>query len=359
MRTEIILPLPKSYNELIRLPLNEIISITNAECEGEVPDYVKGISKIDQSLPGSLTFLSNSKYIDYINQTEAAVILVNKEFGLNAPDGKTLLHVEDAYLSFCDVLNVYFADSNQREGIASSSRIHKNTQIGEDVFIGEHVVIEENVTVGDGAKIYSGSYIGKNSHVGKDTILYANVSVYHESRIGDKCIIHSGTVIGADGFGHAPKKDGSYVKIPQLGNVVIKDHVEIGANCCIDRATLGSTVIHEGVKLDNLIQVAHNAEIGAHTVIASQTGVSGSTSIGPNCMIGGQVGFAGHIKVAAGSKIAAQSGLAKSVEEEGQEWFGSPILPKKEAFRNLLYINKLSDLFQRVKKLEKQQKSEE
>jgi UDP-3-O-[3-hydroxymyristoyl] glucosamine N-acyltransferase len=344
---------------LIRLPLKEIISITQAECEGEAPEFVQGISKIDQALPGSLTFLSNTKYVDYIQTTDASIILVNKEFNLSPPKGKTLLHVEDAYLAFCSVLNVYFTDSNDRSGIDPTAHIGKSAQVGTDVYIGPNVVIEDHAEIQNGAKIYSGTYIGKNSVIGKDTTLYANVTVYHDSKIGNRCIIHSGTVIGADGFGHAPKKDGTYVKIPQLGNVIIKNDVEIGANSCIDRATLGSTVIHEGVKLDNLIQVAHNAEIGAHTVIASQTGVSGSTSIGAHCMIGGQVGFAGHIKVAAGSKIAAQSGLAKSVEQEGQEWFGSPIVPKKEAFRNLLYINKLSELFQRVKKLEKQQNKEE
>lgn len=322
--------------------------------EGNTRDWIHGISKIDQGVPETLTFVANPKYVDYIHSTAADVILINREQQIPDPTDKTFIRVDDAYLSFCQVLNKFFNPAQHKTGIHPTAVIAESARLGNDVYIGAHAFIGEGAVLGDGAKIYPNCFVGDGASIGASTLLYANVTVYYDCQIGDNSIIHSGTVVGSDGFGHAPKGDGSYVKIPQIGNVIIGNDVEIGSNCSIDRATLGSTRIEDGVKLDNLIQVAHNVEIGANTVIAAQSGVSGSTLLGARCVIGGQVGFAGHLKIANGTQVGAQSGLNKDIEDENTQWFGSPVMPLKDALRTHLMVKNLPDMRDRIKLLEKE-----
>ena len=322
------------------------------EVSGPSVETVFGVSKIDQSIPGSLTFLANEKYEEYIYSTEASAVLVKPEFEPTQKLNKTLIRVDNPYLAFCKVLNKYFNPAVAKIGVDSHAFVSNKANVGKNVYIGANCYVEDGVTIGNNVKIFPNCYIGAGSQIDDNTLIYANVTIYHETHIGKNTIIHSGTVVGSDGFGHAPQADGSYVKIPQIGNVVIGDDVEIGANCSIDRATLGSTIIANGVRLDNLIQVAHNVEIQEHTVIAAQSGVSGSTTIGPNCLIGGQVGFAGHLKVAKGTQIGAQSGIAKDVVEENQRLFGSPVQPLKNELRSQVVFRELPELKKRVEDLE-------
>lgn len=331
----------------------ELADFLEGELTGPETESVFGVSKIDQSLPGSLSFLANEKYEDFIYSTEASVILVRKNFSPKQELDKTLIRVEDPYMAFCQVLNRYFNPGVSKSGIDKTAFISDKAKVGHNVYIGANVYIEDDVTIGDGVKIFPNCYVGSNVTIGNDCLIYANVSIYHDTAIGKETIIHSGTVIGSDGFGHAPQKDGTYVKIPQIGNVIIGDRVEIGSNCSIDRATMGSTIIHDGVRLDNLIQVAHNVEIGENTVIASQSGISGSTTLGPNCVVGGQVGFAGHLKIAKGTQIGAQSGLARSVEEENTRLFGSPAQPLKNELRSQVAFRDLPKLKEKIDNLEK------
>lgn len=331
----------------------ELSELLQGEIVGNKGAQVEGISKIDQSVAGTLSFLANPKYESYLEDNSAEIVLVNRHIQL--PDnGKTYIRVDDPYVGFCVVLNVYYNPFRAKSGIESGSFVQNGAEIGVDVYVGAGAYISGSAHLAEGVKIFPGCYIGDNVRIGKGTVLYSGVQVYQDCKIGSNVIIHSGSVIGSDGFGHAPLPDGTYMKIPQIGNVVIEDHVEIGANCTVDRATLGSTVIRKGVKLDNLIQVAHNVEIGANTVIAAQTGVSGSVQIGENCVIGGQVGFVGHIRIANGTQIGAQSGIPKAITEEGQKWIGSPIMPLKEAFKVQVISRKLPELKEKVERLEKE-----
>ncbi|MCB0735295.1 MAG: UDP-3-O-(3-hydroxymyristoyl)glucosamine N-acyltransferase [Bacteroidetes bacterium] len=338
---------------MTKLSVTEVADFLGGSIEGKPREYFMGISKIDQGLPGSLTFLANVKYVDHLQTTSADVILINREQEVDSSSDKTFIRTDDPYLGFCQVLNRYFNPAVSKSGIHPSATVSETASIGKDVYLGPNVVIDDHVTVGDGTKIYPNSYVGAGSTLGNNCIIYSNVSIYYDSRIGDEVIIHSGTVIGSDGFGHAPQKDGSYIKIPQIGNVIIGSKVEIGSNCSIDRATLGSTRIGDGCRLDNLIQVAHNVEIGAHTVIAGQSGISGSTTLGERCVIGGQVGFAGHLKVASGTQVGAQSGLNRDIEEENTQWFGSPVMPLKDALRTILIIQNLPEMRSKIKQLER------
>lgn len=334
----------------------ELAEFVNGTLSDSKTDSFVGVSKIDQSLQGSLTFLANIKYEEFIYTTRASVILVNNGFEPKQELNKTLIYVEDAYLAFCKVLNKYFNPANEKSGVEQGAFIHSSAKIGQDAYIGANTYIDANVAIGDNVKIYPNCFIGAGVSIENNTIIYANVSIYYDCVIGKNTIIHSGTVVGSDGFGHAPQKDGSYVKIPQIGNVIIGNDVEIGSNCSIDRATMGSTFIKNGVRLDNLIQVAHNVEIGENTVIASQSGVSGSTVLGSNCIIGGQVGFAGHLKIAKGTQVGAQSGLGKDVTEENMRLFGSPVQPLKDELRSQIAFRDLPKLKERIEKLEKELK---
>lgn len=331
----------------------ELADFLGGELAGPNTESFFGVSKIDQSIPGSLSFLANPKYEEFIYSTEASVVLVKTDFEASQELDKTLIKVDDPYLAFCKVLNKYFNSSVSKSGIAASAVIDEGAKMGTNIYIGANTCIEAGATIGDNVKIYPNCYIGDGVTIEDNGLIYANVSIYYDTQIGKNVIIHSGTVIGCDGFGHAPQKDGSYVKIPQIGNVIIGNDVEIGANCSIDRATMGSTIIHDGVRLDNLIQIAHNVEIGEHTVIASQSGVSGSTTLGPNCVVGGQVGFAGHITIAKGTKIGAQSGLGKSVTEENTRLFGSPVQPLKDELRSQIVFRELPQMKEKLEQLEK------
>lgn len=336
------------------IAVKEIAKLLNGSIIGDAERMFNSVSKIDQSIPGSLAFLANPKYEHHLYSTTAGVILINKQIEINQPIDATIIQVDDAYSSFCEVLNVYFNTYSHKTGIEAGAYVHASAQLGKDVYIGSGAYVSANVKIGDNVKIYPNSFVGENCKIGNGTVFYAGVKVYHDSVIGQDCIVHAGVVIGSDGFGHAPQKDGTYIKIPQIGNVIIEDKVEIGANSAIDRATLGSTIIKSGVKLDNFIQVAHNVEIGENTVIAAHTGISGSVKLGKNCIIGGQVGFVGHITVADKTQIGAQSGISKDISDVGMQWIGSPIMPLREAFKTQVIYRNLPKLKSQIEALEKE-----
>ena len=301
----------------------QIAGILQGEVIGNPNAEVFKLAKIEEGTEGSLTFLANPKYNNYIYSTQATITIVNKSFEAEQEITTTLIKVEDAYQSFSQLLEYYNQVKLMKSGIEQPSVISENVTYGPDLYLGSFCYVGKNVTIGKNVKIYPNSFIGDNVTIGNDCVFFAGVRIYSETVIGNNCIIHSGSIIGSDGFGFAPQENGSYRKIPQIGNVIIEDDVEIGACTTIDRATLGSTIIRKGVKLDNHIQVAHNVEIGENTVIAAQTGIAGTTKIGKNCLIGGQVGFAGHLVIGDGVKIQAQSGIGKNLEA-GEVVQGSP-----------------------------------
>jgi UDP-3-O-[3-hydroxymyristoyl] glucosamine N-acyltransferase len=335
------------------MKLRDIGTLLNAEIEGSGDIEIARVAKIDEAGQGDITFLANPKYAKYLGSTKASAVIVSRTLTV-APGERlpALVRVDDPYVAFLRVLVTFSPpESPFPAGIHPTAVIAPSATIGKNARIGAHVVIGERVRLGDDAVIGHGVVLGDGVEVGPGSLLYANVTVREGCRIGARVIIHSGTVIGSDGFGFAPKKDGTYEKIPQLGIVVIEDDVELGANCAVDRATLGETRICKGTKLDNLIQVAHNVVIGENTVIAAQAGISGSTRIGANCMIGGQVGFAGHIEIADRTKFGAQSGVHHSVTEQGGGFFGSPALPQREGFRVSAAMTHLPDLLATVREL--------
>lgn len=301
----------------------QIAGILQGEVVGNPNAEVYKLSKIEEGTEGSLTFLANPKYNNYIYSTQATITIVNHTFEPEQEISTTLIKVEDAYQSFSQLLEYYNQVKLMKSGIEQPSMISENVTYGADLYLGSFCYIGKNVTIGKNVKIYPNSFIGDNVTIGDNCVFFAGVRIYSETIIGNECIFHSGSIIGSDGFGFAPQENGSYRKIPQIGNVIIEDDVEIGACTTIDRATLGSTIIRKGVKLDNHIQVAHNVEIGENTVIAAQTGIAGTTKIGKNCLIGGQVGFAGHLVIGDGVKIQAQSGIGKNLEA-GEVVQGSP-----------------------------------
>lgn len=326
------------------------------EVEGRGDATVSTFAKIEEAKPGAITFLANPKYTHYIYTTEASVVLVSRDFVAEQPVAATLVRVDDPYSALASLLQL--AQSALRPnpvGIEEGSRVCKGTEVGEDAYVGSFAYIAEGARIGRNVKIYPQCYVGAGVEIGDDTILYPGVKIYHGCRIGKRCILHSGAVIGADGFGFAPDAQGVYHKIEQIGIVEIDDDVEIGANTTVDRSTMGRTHIARGVKLDNLIQIAHNVEVGHDTVMASQAGVAGSTKIGANCMVGGQVGIAGHITVGDGAQFAAQSGVAKSVPS-GSRVMGSPAMPIGEYARLIVAQKKLVELMARVDQLERQLK---
>jgi len=321
-----------------------IAGFLKGEIEGDPDIEVNDISKIEEGRPGTLSFLANPKYEKYIYETSASVVLVNKDFKPEKPVKATLIRVDNAYEAFASLLDLYQQSKPQKKGIHKLASIHENVQLGENLYIGDYAVIENNVKIGNNVKIYPQVYIGENVKIGDDTVIYAGVKIYEGCIIGSGCVIHAGAVIGADGFGFAPQDNNNYRKVPQVGIVVIEDNVEIGANTTIDRATLGTTIIRKGVKLDNLIQVAHNVEIGENTVIAAQSGIAGSTKLGKDCMLGGQVGIVGHLTIADKVKIAAQSGVISDVKKEGEILQGSSAIHFKDYWKSYLIFTKLPEL---------------
>jgi UDP-3-O-[3-hydroxymyristoyl] glucosamine N-acyltransferase len=330
-----------------------IAGFLNGEIEGNPDIKVNTIAKIEEGFAGALSFLANPKYESYIYTTKSSVVLVNKSFKATSKIDATLIRVENAYEAFASLLRLVDKARPRKKGIHPTAVIEETAKIGSDVYIGAYVYVGENAVVGDECSLYPHVYLGDNARLGKNTILNPGVKVYHECIIGERCIIHAGTVIGSDGFGFAPQSENEYMKIPQLGNVVIEDHVEIGANVTIDRATMGSTIIRKGVKLDNLIQVGHNVEIGENTVMAALTGIAGSSKIGKNCMFGGQVGIAGHIKIANGTKVGAQAGILGEIKEENTVIIGSPAIDLKQFLKASVIFRKLPELKVKVDTLEK------
>lgn len=315
---------------------------------------VGNISKIEEGKPGTLTFLSNPKYTPHIYTTEASIVLVNNDFQPEGEIKATLIKVENAYNALASLLNLVEQSKPQKRGIDSLAAISPSAKIGEFAYVGAYAVIGDNVQIGDGAKIYPQAYIGDNVKIGDNVSIYAGAKIYQDCVIGNNVTIHSGTVVGADGFGFAPDDKGVYHKIPQIGNVVIEDDVEIGANSCIDRATMGSTVIRRGVKIDNLIQIAHNVEVGKNTVIAAQSGIAGSTKIGEGCVLGGQVGVSGHLHIADGSKFGAQSGVQSSVKIPNQALQGSPVFSYMGFMKSTSIFQKLPELQKQINNLQKE-----
>jgi UDP-3-O-[3-hydroxymyristoyl] glucosamine N-acyltransferase len=331
-----------------------IAGFLNGEIEGNPEIKVNTIAKIEEGQSGALSFLANPKYEHYIYETKSSIVLVNKSFVPSALIGATLIRVENSYEAFASLLRLVDQSRPRKKGIHPTAIIETSSKVGSDVFIGPYAYIGENCIIGDGCSIYPHVYIGDNTKLGNDCLINPGVKIYHDCIIGEGCIIHAGTVIGSDGFGFAPQSESEFMKIPQLGNVVLEDHVEIGANVTIDRATMGSTIIRKGVKLDNLIQIAHNVEVGENSVMAAQTGISGSTKIGKNCMFGGQVGLAGHLKIADGTKIGAQGGILGDVKEENTVILGSPAIELKQYLRSSVVFKKLPEMKLKIDSLEKE-----
>lgn len=331
----------------------QIALIINAKIEGNPDAVVSSFGKIEEAKEGQLAFLANPKYEDYLYSTGASIIIVNESQELKQAISSTLLRVQDPYSAFATLLSTYQEMiSQQMTGIQQPCYIAASASLGEQIFIGAFAYIGEGVKIGNNVKIYPNVYIGNNVRIGDHTILHPGVRIYHDCIVGSHVNIHAGTVIGSDGFGFAPQPDGSFKKVPQIGNVVIENNVEIGANATIDRATMGSTLIKSGAKLDNLIQVAHNVEVGNNTVIAAQAGVSGSTKIGNNVMIGGQAGIVGHIQIADSVKINAQSGVSKSIKTPHSAVTGSPAFDYTSALRSQAVTRNLPELEKRIIELE-------
>lgn len=334
-------------------PASQIALIVSGKIEGDPNVPVESFGKIEEAKKGQLSFLANSKYEDHLYTTQASVILINDAFELKQPVTATLIRVPDAYTAFATLLTKYEEIMQQQlTGVQQPSYIAKTASYGQNVFIGAFTFIGENVKLGNNTKIYPCVYIGDNVSIGDSTVIHPGVKIYHDCQVGKHSIIHAGTVVGCDGFGFAPQTDGSYKKIPQIGNVVIEDNVEIGANTTIDRATIGSTIIRSGAKLDNLIQVAHNTEVGSNTVIAAQAGISGSTKIGKGVVIGGQAGLAGHINIADNVKINGQSGVNKSIKTPGVSVTGTNAYDYTKAMRSMAIARNLPEMEKRLTTLE-------
>lgn len=331
----------------------QIATVLNGTIEGEPSAVVNNFSKIEEGKPGTLTFLGNPKYTNYIYTTEASIVLVNKDFKAEHPVKATLIRCENAYAALALLLDMVEKAKPAKVGIEDMSFVSQSATIGDAVYVGAFSYISDNSIIGNNVKIYPQVYIGDNVVVGDNTILYPGAKIYSQCQIGKNCIVHSGAVIGSDGFGFAPESNGEYKKIPQMGTVIIEDDVEIGANTTIDRAVMEATIIHKGVKLDNLIQVAHNVEIGENTVMAAQVGISGSTKVGKQCMLGGQVGLSGHITVGDGANIGAQSGIISNVKE-GAKVIGAPAIPVRDFFRSSVVFPKLPEMYRQLAKLEKE-----
>jgi UDP-3-O-[3-hydroxymyristoyl] glucosamine N-acyltransferase len=335
----------------MKFTIQEIANRIQGDLDGEASVEINTLSKIEEALPGSITFLSNPKYTSYIYKTGASAVIVDRGF---IPDTKlqlTLIRVNDPYSSFSKILKLFNFELPMIHGIDDSSKINKNSTISNKVYIGPLTILLENTSVKDNSEIHSHCFIGMNVNIGKNTIIKNGVKILSNTVIGDNCLIHPGVVIGSDGFGFAPQKNGSYEKIPQTGNVKIGNNVEIGANTTIDKATMGSTIINDGVKIDNQVQIAHNVEIGDNTVIAAQVGISGSTKIGKYCVIGGQAGIAGHLKIGNHVRIQGQTGVIKNIPNN-KDVQGTPSLEYKDYYRSYAYFKKLPEIEKRLNKIE-------
>ncbi len=330
----------------------QIAVILEGEVEGNPEIEVSKLSKIEEGGPESLSFLANPKYTQFIYTTKASIVIVNKIFKAEKEINSTLIRVEDAYKSFSKLLEYYNQVKMNKTGIESPVFISKSAIYGENIYIGAFAYLGENIKIGNNTKIYPNVYIGDNVNIGDNVILFSGAKIYSDTIIGDNCVIHSSVILGADGFGFAPNEKGEFIKVPQTGNVIIEDNVDVGAATSIDRATLGSTIIRKGVKLDNHIQIAHNVEIGKNTVIAAQTGIAGSTKIGENCMIGGQVGIVGHITIGNNVKIQAQSGIGRNVKDN-EILQGSPALPYSDYNKSYVHFKNLPKTMNRINILEK------
>lgn len=330
----------------------------------QIAEYVQGtivgdenasvhtFAKIEEGIPGALSFLSNPKYTQYIYDTQSSIVLVNKDFKPEKEVKATLIKVNNAYESLAKLMTLYEQSQPKRTGIHPLAYVAPTAKIGENVYLAPFACVGDNAEIGDGTELHPHATVGRGAKVGKNCILYTNCNVYHDCRVGNNCILHSGSVVGADGFGFAPSPDG-YEKIPQIGIAILEDNVEIGANTCIDRATMGATIIRKGVKLDNLIQIAHNVEVGSNTVMASQTGVAGSTKVGEWCMFGGQVGIGGHIKIGNKVNLGAQSGVPGSIKD-GQNLIGTPPMELKNYFKSSAVFKKLPDMYKELNALRKE-----
>ncbi|MFH6603764.1 UDP-3-O-(3-hydroxymyristoyl)glucosamine N-acyltransferase [Maribacter algicola] len=330
----------------------QIAGILEGEIEGNPEIAVHKLAKIEEGEKGSLTFLANPKYTSYIYTTKASITIVNKDFIPEHGLETTLIKVDDAYESFSKLLEYYNQVKNTKVGLENPVYISESTTYGEDFYLGAFAYLGNNVSIGNGVKIYPNVYVGDNVNIGDNVVILAGAKINSETIIGNNCIIHSGAIIGADGFGFSPNKNGSFKKVPQTGNVVLEDDVDVGAGTTIDRATLGSTILRKGVKLDNQIQIAHNVEIGEHTVIAAQTGIAGSTKIGKHCMIGGQVGIVGHITIGDHVKIQAQSGIGRNVKN-GEVLQGSPAINYGDYNKSYVHFKNLPKIVNAINQIEK------
>ncbi|WP_435353869.1 UDP-3-O-(3-hydroxymyristoyl)glucosamine N-acyltransferase [Emticicia sp. SJ17W-69] len=339
----------------MKFTVKQIAHLLNGEVQGDDSLIIKSLSKIEEGSQGDISFLANAKYESFLYTTHATAVIVNKDFEPKKEFSTTLIVVENAYVAFTQLLEEYQKILNfSKKGIEQPAFLGENTTLGEGIYQGAFSYIGKNCKIGENVKIYPHAYIGDNVIIGDNTILYAGVKIYENCVIGNFCVIHSGAVIGSDGFGFAPQADGTYKTIPQLGNVILEDNVSIGSNATIDCATMGSTIIRQGAKIDNLVQIAHNVEIGENTVIAAQTGVAGSTKIGKNCVIAGQVGVNGHITVADGTKVGGQAGVTKSVKKAGIAINGTPAFDLNDYLRAMAVFRKLPALEKQVKALEEQ-----
>lgn len=328
----------------------QVAEILQGEVQGNPDVQVYKLSKIEEGDEGSITFLANPKYKHHIYTTKASIAIVNRAFEPEAPLSVTLIKVEDAYSAFSKLLQHYNQIKLNKVGIENPSFVSGSAKLGENTYVGAFSYIGDNVVIGDNVKIYPNTYIGDNVQIGDDTTIFAGCKIYSETTIGKYCTLHSGVVLGADGFGFAPVQEGFYNKVPQIGNVIIEDYVDIGANSTIDRATLGSTIIRKGVKIDNMVQIAHNVEVGKNTVIAAQTGIAGSTKVGENCMIGGQVGIAGHITIGNRVKVQAQTGIARSLKDD-ETVQGTPALGYSEYNKAYVVFRKLPAIAKKIDEL--------
>lgn len=337
----------------MKFTANQIAEMLNGVVEGDPTITLNQLTKIEEGCTHSLSFLSNPKYNEYLYETKSSAVIVNNSFVPEKKVDATLIKVEDAYASFAQLLRIIEDLQKKKTGIEKLSFIHETAEVGEGAYIGAFAYIGENVKIGRNVKIYPHCYIGDNVRIDDNCSLFSGVKIYHNCEVEQNTSIHAGAVIGGDGFGFAPNTGNTYDKIPQIGNVIIKEGVEIGANTCIDRATMGSTIIHKGVKLDNMIQVAHNVEIGEHTVIASHTAIAGSSKVGENCMIGGQVAIAGHLTVANNVKVAGKTGIAKDIKEDGKVLQGPLAFDLKDFQRSYIYFRQLPQWAKRIDELEK------
>ena len=337
----------------IELKVKKIADIFNGEIIGNNKITIKGVGSIENAKKGDITFLSNNKYLDYLGKTKASVVIVDRSINIPKNNKSTIIKVKNAYTSFALLLSQL--DKNKvanKKGIENPSFINSKSKIKKNCYVGAFTYIDKNVILNENIKIFPNCFIGESTKIGSNTIIYPGVKIYPNTIIGKNCIIHSNSVIGSDGFGFAPKENGDFITIPQLGNVIIKDNVSIGSNTVIDKATMESTIIESGVKLDNLIQIGHNVEIGKNTVIAAQSGISGSTKVGKNSMFGGQVGIVGHLKLGDYTKYAAQAGISKNTKNN-ETLIGSPAMPKDQFIKSYIIFKKLPSIVEQIEKLEK------